>query len=119
MRSILILKKRRRSRDMKGVASVARNVVIPSLLGSLGPRATLPLLLQTLGLSRRRPCNTAEARHVIEQAGVDTWFLKLPSGEWEEASAALILKQGVEFTPCRWCASGLHQKTGIWHGPPS
>jgi len=25
-----------------------------------------------------------EARHVIEAAGVDTWFLKLPSGDWEE-----------------------------------
>lgn len=24
------------------------------------------------------------ARHVIEVAGVDTWFLKLPGGEWEE-----------------------------------
>lgn len=24
------------------------------------------------------------ARHVIEAAGVDTWFLKLPGGEWEE-----------------------------------
>lgn len=30
---------------------------------------------------------------MIEAAGVDTWFLKLPSGEWEEAwspSAALL-----------------------------
>lgn len=24
------------------------------------------------------------ARHMIQAAGVDTWFLKLPSGEWEE-----------------------------------
>ena len=27
----------------------------------------------------------SQARHVIEAAGVDTWFLKLPGGEWEEA----------------------------------
>ena len=28
-----------------------------------------------------------KARHMIQAAGVDTWFLKLPSGEWEEAGS--------------------------------
>ena len=33
----------------------------------------------------------SQARHVIEVAGVDTWFLKLPGGEWEEAVAIRFL----------------------------
>ena len=49
--------------------------------------------------------DVAEARHVIEAAGVDTWFLKLPSGEWEEAHCSETAKDALTIFDIGSCHS--------------
>ena len=49
------------------------------------------------GRNQQLPCvaYASQARHMIQAAGVDSWFLKLPTGEWEEAAQTCAYLAGL------------------------